>query len=72
MLIEELRTRRELPPPEVARMIREAAGVSQRRLGQELGVTKETIARWESGTHRPRASRVSAYARLLRDIEAAS
>ncbi|GGM67082.1 hypothetical protein GCM10012275_42010 [Longimycelium tulufanense] len=64
-LVEEVRTGRQLPPPDVARSIRLAAGVSQSRLARELGVHRLTVARWESGTRRPCGEQRASYVRLL-------
>lgn len=72
--LEELRSlieaRRSLPPAEKLREIREAAGVSQRTLARAIGVTPQSVANWESGTHRPRPEqleRLLAGLRILRD-----
>jgi transcriptional regulator with XRE-family HTH domain len=53
VLIEQVKAARRLPPPAVARAIRDAAGVSQQQLADELGVNRVTIARWELGTRTP-------------------
>lgn len=71
-LIDEVRARRPLPAPRVARAIREAAGVSQIRLAQELGVHRMTIARWENGSRSPRAGQRQAYAALLEALREAA
>ena len=47
-LLEEVRESLSLPGPDVARQIREAAGVSQARLAEELGVHELTVHRWEA------------------------
>ena len=65
-LIEEVRSRRQLPPARERRAIREAAGVSQRELARALGVSWTAVQRWESGA-RPRAHG-GEYARLLREL----
>jgi DNA-binding transcriptional regulator YiaG len=64
-LVSEVRTARRLPPPERARAIRVAAGVSQQRLADELGVHWTTLARWERGERQPRPKQRVAYAELL-------
>ena len=64
-LIEEVRTTRQLPSRAVARAIREDAGISQKRLAEELGVHPVTVARWELGTRRPGARVKVAYVELL-------
>ena len=71
-LVAEVREARSLPRPDVARAIRVTAGVSQARLGAELGVHELTVHRWETGTHSPRGPKRIAYARLLRELEEAT
>ncbi|WP_158657677.1 helix-turn-helix domain-containing protein [Blastococcus saxobsidens] len=71
-LIDEVRARRPLPPPRVARAIRQAAGVSQIRLAQELGVHRMTVARWENGSRQPREGQRQAYAALLEALREAA
>ncbi len=70
-LVDEVRANRTLPTPAVARMIRTTAGVSQKRLAQELGVHRMTVVRWEAGTRRPRGSSKAAYAELLGQLQKA-
>jgi DNA-binding transcriptional regulator YiaG len=67
-LVDEVLRARTLPKPAMAKMIRVAAGVSQRRLGAELGVHRITVARWEDGTRTPRGSVRAAYADLLNQL----
>ena len=67
-LIEELQARR-LPPVNMRRAIRLAAGVSQVRMAAELDVHRLTFVRWENGTHEPRSSNRERYARLLADLQ---
>jgi transcriptional regulator with XRE-family HTH domain len=64
-LVEEVRRARRLPPPPLARAIRETAGVSQQRLADELGVHRVSVARWELGLRRPRGRLLVAYTDLL-------
>lgn len=70
-LIREVRARRGLPHPPLARAIREAAGISQGRLAQELGVDRVTVTRWESGVRRPRGSTATRYAEILAQLKRA-
>ena len=67
-LVDEVRRARTLPSPATRRMIRVTAGVSQKRLGAELGVHRITVARWEDGTRTPRGSTRAAYADLLNQL----
>jgi DNA-binding transcriptional regulator YiaG len=71
-LMHEVRARRTLPGPALARAIREAAGVSQSRLAEELGVDRVTVTRWEGGHRRPRGARAVAYAALLAELQDAA
>lgn len=68
-LIREVRAQRRLPSPALARAIREAAGVSQGRLADELGVDRVTVTRWEGGLRRPRGSTAARYAELLAQLK---
>ena len=67
-LLDEVRTLQRLPAPARAKAIREAAGVSQERLAEELGVHRVTLARWELGERRPRGHSKIAYAELLEQL----
>jgi transcriptional regulator with XRE-family HTH domain len=69
-LLDEVREALTLPPPAVARAIREAAGVTQERMAEELGVHRVTVARWEQTSGRsPRGELRARYARLLRELQ---
>lgn len=70
-LVDEARAARRLPAPNLARAIRQDAGISVARLAQELGVHRATLARWEAGEHRPRGSKRAAWATLLESIRGA-
>jgi DNA-binding XRE family transcriptional regulator len=63
-LAEQVRASR-LPPPRERRRIREAARVSLRRAGEELGVDPMTVLRWERGVVEPRLEHAIAYRELL-------
>lgn len=41
------------PSPGYITSLREALGYTQRQLGEQLGVDKMTVSRWERGTLRP-------------------
>lgn len=69
-LLEEVRQAKKLPPPNTARMIRVAAGVTQERLAQELGVHRMTVHRWETGERQPRGVHRAMYAGLLDELRA--
>ncbi len=57
--------RRVLPSPAERRRIRAAAGISLSELAEPLGVSKATVAAWESGRNRPSRHHVEAYLRIL-------
>jgi DNA-binding transcriptional regulator YiaG len=67
-LADEVRARRQLPSRAMARAIRQEAGVTIRRVAQELGVHEVTVARWESGTRRPTGPHLAAYMALIREL----
>lgn len=51
---------------------RRRRGYSQSRLASEVGVTRETVSRWENAAHRPDGHTVAAVARVLRlDVDEA-
>lgn len=68
-LINEVRSSLSLPPPEMARYIRKAARVTQGRLAMEIGVDRVTLARWESGTCKPRSAQRVRYAEALTALQ---
>ena len=71
-LVEQVRAARRLPPPAVARAIRAAAGVSQQRLADELGVCRVTVARWEIGARTPQGEIRLRYVDLLAQLREAT
>lgn len=68
-LIREVRDSLSLPPPSVAKAIRESAFVTQDRMAEELHTHRVTVARWEAGTRSPRGELRREYARLLRRLQ---
>lgn len=64
-LVDQVRCVRRLPSPARARAIREEAGATQEQFAAELGVTRLSIWRWETGKCRPRGESAIRYARLL-------
>jgi transcriptional regulator with XRE-family HTH domain len=69
-VVEEVRVAKSLPTPKMARAIREAAGLSQGRIADALGVSRVTIYRWEGGFRKPRRKSRAAYAALLLALSA--
>lgn len=68
-LIESVKSAR-LPSPAERRRVRKRAGVSLRTIGDALGVTPQTVLRWERGA-RPTVEHAAAYRELLEALEAA-
>lgn len=68
-LLDDVRAASRLPTPARARLIREAAHVSQAALAAEIGVHRVTLARWEAGTSAPRGKCRAKYARLLEGLQ---
>lgn len=61
-----------LPPPSLARAIREAARVSQVDVAEDLDVHPTTVARWEAGLRRPRGELLVRYVELLDQLREVS
>jgi transcriptional regulator with XRE-family HTH domain len=59
------RLRRRVPGPEVRRLLRESAGVSQAALARTLGVDRASISRWESGDRFPGPDLIPRYLEAL-------
>ena len=59
------RLRRRLPPPDMRRLIRTRAGLSQEAAARLVGVDRASIARWELGAREPRDAHLRDYAALL-------
>jgi transcriptional regulator with XRE-family HTH domain len=57
--------RRDLPPPQLRRLLREDLGLSQEDVAQAVGVHRETVSRWERGLCYPRGRHLVDYATLL-------
>jgi DNA-binding transcriptional regulator YiaG len=73
-LLEQLRSRRQLPPAAERRRIREAAGVSLRQLAAAIppgGVSAMAVVRWEAGAQPRDPAHVRAYGYLLEELRRA-
>jgi transcriptional regulator with XRE-family HTH domain len=68
-LVRHLEVRRGLPSPEKRRRIRKTAGVSLGLLAGAVGVSRQTLALWESGSVEPRGKNLEAYVAALRTLE---
>lgn len=71
-LLEEVRVRPRFPTPGVCRDLREAAGLSIRRVAGAVGAAPMTVHRWETGESQPSGERAARYARLLAGLADAS
>jgi hypothetical protein len=70
-LLEQLRSRRRLPPPAERRRVREAAGVSLRQLAAAIppnGVSVMAVVRWEAGATPRNLEHLRGYAELLEEL----
>ncbi|MFI6939359.1 helix-turn-helix domain-containing protein [Streptomyces sp. NPDC050418] len=61
-----------LPGPDERRRLREANGLTQTQVAEEVGVTRETVRSWEAGRTSPRGRTREAYAELVAGWRAAS
>jgi transcriptional regulator with XRE-family HTH domain len=59
-------TRRELPPPEVCRAWRRAAGATLAEVAAPVGVTPSAVGLWERGLRRPTGDHLRRYVAVLR------
>lgn len=57
--------RRVRAEPELARLIRARAGLTQTEMATLIGVDRSAISRWEAGRRTPRAEALTRYAELL-------
>lgn len=64
--LDRARQRRQLPDPEVARLLRRRAGLTLADVGRAVGVSHTAIWLWERSRRRPRdPQHVEAYSNLL-------
>lgn len=47
------------------KIMRERAGITQKKLADEMGIVQSTVAMWESGENVPRADKLPNLARVL-------
>ena len=62
----------QLPPPAERARIRQAARVTLEHFATVLRVSQMTVSRWERGETEPGLDQRIAYARLLREVAAAT
>ena len=67
-LLAEARIRKSLPDPQIRRLLRERAGLTQDEVAQALGVNRVAVTRYEGGTRSPRGHLRTEYARLLEQL----
>ena len=67
-LLAESAARQSLPEPEVRRLVRRRAGLSQADVARVLGVARVSVTRWENGDREPMRRNVSAYGALLKRL----
>jgi DNA-binding transcriptional regulator YiaG len=70
-LAQQVKAARRLPPPAIARAIRDEAAVSQQAIADELGVNRVTVARWELGERTPGGELRLRYIKLLDELREA-
>lgn len=61
-----------LPDLAERKRIRKAAGVSLRRMADEIGVTEAAAHHWENGTHAPSMENAVKYRALLEELAEAA
>lgn len=59
------RRRKTLPDPDLRRLIRVRAGLSQEELAQLIGTSRAAVSRWETGARVPRNPHLDRYAAVL-------
>lgn len=64
-LIDTLEARHRLPAPHECRTLRLRAGASQAEVAAEVGVSKQAVGRWESGTTQPTSRHIGPYLACL-------
>ena len=64
----EIQTRRRLPPPQVCRAVRLAAGLTQAAVARACGVNRATVCRWEAGQRTPRGEHLRAFLAVLEEL----
>ena len=47
------------------KMLREKSGLTQKQLGQQLGIGQSTVAMWETDLSKPRADKLPELAKIL-------
>lgn len=58
----------QLPDPTIRRALRERAGLSQQEVAAAVGVSRESVTKYEHGERTPTGPRRIAYAQALREM----
>lgn len=66
--LDKIKSRLSLPSPDECQGIRKAVGLSQSDVAAEVGVSTETISRWESGRTLPQHRHRATYLAVLDDL----
>ena len=66
--LEDLLADQQMWTPKLRRAWREAHGLSLQQVADQIGVTRMTVWRWETGARVPRGGNRAAYSRLLRTL----
>ena len=67
-VLEKVRVRQSLPSPAARRAIRAASGLSQSDIAGQVGVSTETISRWEAGSVTPQHRHLVTYVEVLHEL----
>ncbi len=68
MDVETIANAKRLPPPAARRALRVAAGLTLQDVADVVGVTRQAVAKWETGDRNPSGRVRSAYAQALADL----
>ncbi len=60
---------RRLPSHEFAKRIRRSAGLSQRQMADQVGVSQATVSQWEAGLQRPSVEHRARWGQALAKIQ---
>lgn len=60
-----LRLQQSLPSPAMCRALRVSAGLSTTAVATPVGVTRQTVSKWERGVRKPRGEHLRKYVAVL-------
>lgn len=58
-----------LPTPDMCKALRVSCGVSAQEVAEAVGVTRQSVNRWERGERRPRGEALKAYAEVIHALQ---